>query len=175
MAAEPLSYACWPDSPLGAVFLLAREGRLCRIILGRREEECRAMLRHCYRGEEPLENEKALARPLAQLREYFRGERRSFELPLQLEGATPFQKRVWELLRRIPYGQVRSYKWVAGRLGMPQAPRAVGMANRCNPLPIVIPCHRVIRADGRLGGYSGGGEPIKQALLQLEGAPCIVK
>ena len=101
-----------------------------------------------------------------QLREYFEGERRDFELPLAPAG-TPFQLRVWEELRRIPYGETISYGELARRIGRPTASRAVGAANGRNPLAIVVPCHRVIGADGTLTGY-GGGLPVKETLLAHE-------
>src|SRR5579871_2890653 len=101
-----------------------------------------------------------------QLRAYFAGELTEFDLPLDLQG-TPFQKRVWEELLRIPYGETRSYSFVAGSIGAPKAVRAVGAANGQNPIPIVIPCHRVIGAGGSLTGY-GGGLPLKRYLLDLE-------
>ena len=106
-----------------------------------------------------------------QLEAYFAGKLRQFDLPLQLEG-TPFQLKVWEQLQQIPYGQVISYGQLACRIGQPGASRAVGGANRRNPIPIIIPCHRVIAANGTLGGYSGncdGSAAIKRALLKLEG------
>jgi methylated-DNA-[protein]-cysteine S-methyltransferase len=101
-----------------------------------------------------------------QLEAYFAGRLRVFDLPLRLEG-TPFRLRVWEQLRQIPYGQVISYGELARRVGKPTAARAVGGANHHNPIPIIIPCHRVVAADG-LGGY-GGGTPLKRTLLALEG------
>ena len=104
----------------------------------------------------------------AQLREYFAGTLRAFTLPLAPTG-TPFQLDVWNALRKIPYGDTRSYGQLAQQLGRPNASRAVGAANGANPIPIVIPCHRVIGGDGRLTGY-GGGLPLKRALLELEGA-----
>jgi methylated-DNA-[protein]-cysteine S-methyltransferase len=102
-----------------------------------------------------------------QLRAYFLGTRREFELPLDPQG-TAFQKRVWRHLITIPYGQTRSYRQVAESIGAPLAVRAVGAANGANPIPIVVPCHRVIGAGGKLTGY-GGGLPLKQKLLELEG------
>ncbi len=104
----------------------------------------------------------------AQLLEYFAGERRHFDLPLQPQG-TVFQCRVWSMLATIPYGKTWSYRDLAQAIDKPEAVRAVGAANGRNPLPIVLPCHRVIGADGALVGF-GGGLPIKTALLQLEGA-----
>jgi methylated-DNA-[protein]-cysteine S-methyltransferase len=103
-----------------------------------------------------------------QLAEYFAGERREFDLPLDPRG-TPFQKRVWSALRRIPYGKTRSYIDIARVSGSPKGARAVGMANHDNPIAIVVPCHRVIAADGSLGGY-GGGLNFKRKLLDLETA-----
>jgi len=102
----------------------------------------------------------------AQLAAYFAGERRAFELPLAPRG-TPFQRRVWDELLRIPYGETISYGELARRVGNANASRAVGLANGQNPLPIVVPCHRVIGANGKLTGY-GGGLPIKARLLELE-------
>ena len=101
-----------------------------------------------------------------QLREYFRGKRTAFDLRLHPKG-TPFQLAVWKALAEIPYGQTRSYGDVARAVGRPSAVRAVGLANGRNPLPIVVPCHRVIGASGKLVGY-GGGLAVKQALLDRE-------
>ncbi len=101
-----------------------------------------------------------------QLSEYFAGTRRVFELPLEPRGSS-FQRRVWAQLERIPYGETTSYGALAQQLGAPRALRAVGAAHGANPLPIVIPCHRVIGANGSLTGF-GGGLPIKRALLALE-------
>lgn len=101
-----------------------------------------------------------------QLRSYFAGKRTSFDLPLVLEG-TEFQKKVWTALQKIPYGETTSYKELAEKVGQPTAVRAVGAANGVNPIPIIIPCHRVIGNDGSLTGF-GGGLPLKQKLLDLE-------
>ena len=102
----------------------------------------------------------------AQLRAYFAGTRTTFDLPLRAAG-TPFEQAVWEELRRIPYGETTSYGELAARVGEPTAARAVGRANGRNPLPIIVPCHRVIGADGSLTGF-GGGLECKRALLDLE-------
>ena len=101
-----------------------------------------------------------------QLDEYFAGKRKTFDLPLAPSG-TPFQRSVWNALRNIPYGQTRSYQDLAQAVGRPNACRAVGSANAKNPLPILIPCHRVVRSDGSTGGYAGGTK-LKQILLELE-------
>ena len=105
-------------------------------------------------------------RAMEQLREYFSGQRKQFELPYELRG-TEFQKKVWAALEAIPYGQTRSYREIAQAVGNPKAVRAVGAANGKNPMWIVVPCHRVIGADGGLTGYAGGVE-LKRALLELE-------
>ena len=107
-----------------------------------------------------------LREAVRQLTAYFRGELRTFNLPLGV-GGTPFQSEVWQTLQSIPYGQTRSYAWLAARLGRPNATRAVGTANGRNPLAVVVPCHRVIGADGGLRGYAGG-VGIKRILLDLE-------
>jgi methylated-DNA-[protein]-cysteine S-methyltransferase len=101
-----------------------------------------------------------------QLKEYFEGNRRNFELPLSLTG-TDFQRSVWEALQAIPYGETRSYRQIAEQAGSPKACRAVGMANHRNPVMIIVPCHRVIGADGSMVGY-GGGLEMKEFLLRLE-------
>jgi methylated-DNA-[protein]-cysteine S-methyltransferase len=114
------------------------------------------------------ESRERTAPYIRQLEEYFSGRRRSFDLPLDLQG-TEFQKRCWEELLKIPYGETRSYAAIAAAIGKPAAVRAVGLANGQNPIPIIVPCHRVIGSDGSLTGY-GGGLEIKRKLLELEGA-----
>ncbi|MCM8710453.1 methylated-DNA--[protein]-cysteine S-methyltransferase [Clostridium sp. SYSU_GA19001] len=105
---------------------------------------------------------------IKQLDEYFSGKRKYFHLKLSIEG-TEFRKKVWEALIDIPYGEVVSYSSIAKTIGNPKAVRAVGQANRANPLPIIIPCHRVIGKDKRLVGYAGTRIDIKKKLLRLEG------
>jgi O-6-methylguanine DNA methyltransferase len=99
---------------------------------------------------------------------YLSGKSRSFSLPIDLDGQTPFQKKVWQMLQTIPYGRVRSYGWVARKIGKPGAARAVGAACGANPVPLLVPCHRVVAGDGSLGGFSGGLSN-KKRLLKLEG------
>ena len=106
---------------------------------------------------------------IKQFQSYFKGELRSFKFPLDLRPGTHFQKKVWESLLTIPYGVTRSYKWLAKSINNPNSARAVGNANGQNPLSIVIPCHRVVRENGELGGYTGGVQ-IKRYLLGLEKA-----
>lgn len=111
-------------------------------------------------------DDDAFAEAVTQLREYFAGERHEFDLPLAPRG-TPFQLRVWEALRTIGYGETRSYGQIAAQVGAPGASRAVGLANGRNPIAVIVPCHRVIGADGSLTGY-GGGMDRKRTLLELE-------
>jgi methylated-DNA-[protein]-cysteine S-methyltransferase len=103
-----------------------------------------------------------------QLRDYLNGARDRFDLPLDLSGGTQFQRQVWRTLQRVPYGKLRSYRWVATRVGGRRFARAVGNAVGANPLPIVIPCHRIVAQDATLGGFSAG-LPTKRKLLSLEG------
>lgn len=103
-----------------------------------------------------------------QLLAYIQGTRRDFSLPVDLSAGTSFQRKVWKTIARIPYGRVRSYQWVASRVGGKRYARAVGMALGANPVPIVVPCHRIIAHDGSLGGFSCG-LPVKRRLLKLEG------
>lgn len=114
-------------------------------------------------GQEVLRNAKK------QVTEFLSGKRSRLDCPLDLSGGTPFQRRVWKAIRAIPPGQVRSYKWVARRVGGARYARAVGLALGANPLPLVVPCHRVVGADGSLGGFTGGLR-LKRRLLALEGA-----
>lgn len=112
------------------------------------------------------EDAAPLQEPIRQLRAYFAGELETFDLALAPQG-TPFQQKVWGELCLIPYGETISYGELAKRIGNPKASRAVGLANGSNPIPIIIPCHRVIGSNGKLTGY-GGGLPIKEKLLALE-------
>jgi len=105
-------------------------------------------------------------RAALELDEYFSGRRKRFDLPLAPQG-TPFQQRVWDVLCRIPYGEIRTYKEIAEAVGNPAASRAVGMANNKNPIPFMIPCHRVVGSNGSLVGYAGGLD-VKERLLRLE-------
>lgn len=150
------------DSPIGTLLLAGDGTHLMHV--------------HFQSGPRPLRPEQgwtASAAPFAQtvrqLKEYFAGTRRSFDLLLAPVG-TAFQLRIWRMLRGIPYGETVSYGELARRIGNPRASRAVGLANGANPLPVIVPCHRVIGANGALTGF-GGGLPIKRALLMLEGAP----
>ncbi len=150
------------DTPIGTLRLVGGEDAVDRIDLPNLAAEAPNPAWTPSNGALPV----ALAEAKRQIEEYFAGGRREFDLPLALEG-TEFQRRVWAELRRIPFGETISYGELAARIGKPMASRAVGAANGRNPAPVVVPCHRVISHDGKLGGY-GGGLPVKQALLDLE-------
>ena len=113
-----------------------------------------------------LPEPEVIRRAFDQIEEYLAGRRKNFDVPLHVEG-TPFMRRVWDELCKIPYGETRSYKDIAVAIGRPSAIRAVGMANSRNPIALIIPCHRVIGADGKLVGF-GGGLDMKRRLLDLE-------
>ena len=149
------------DSPVGPLMLAADDD-------GLRHIEFRQNRHPADRSDWHGGHHDILQAAEAQLGEYFAGQRRAFDLPLAPQG-TPFQLQVWQALARIPYGSTLSYAQLAQALGNPDAVRAVGAANGRNPLPIVLPCHRVIGADGALVGF-GGGLPVKLQLLLLEGA-----
>ena len=119
--------------------------------------------RRASRGEAPT----AVARAVKELREYLAGQRRRFSVTLAKTSATEFQRSVWSTLQEIPYGSVMTYGEVAAATGHPGAHRAVGNANHANPVPVLVPCHRVVASNG-LGGY-GGGDEVKRFLLELEG------
>jgi len=156
------------DSPLGPLTLAAdRRGALVYVGFHRNEPRPRLLLK--TEADPDLTEEPRLLDPVRrQLEAYFAGRLRVFDLPLAPRG-TPFQLRVWAELTRIPHGTTISYGELARRLGNPLLTRAVGTANGANPISIIIPCHRVIGADGSLTGYAGG-LPLKQALLEWEGA-----
>lgn len=143
------------ETPFGLMALGTEEGSIIRLYLP--NSPIPRLMSHAT----PL-----LAEGKKQLLEYLHGQRREFDLPLKPQG-TPFQRKVWTALQEIPYGQVRSYRDIALASDCPKGFRAVGMANNRNPIPIIIPCHRVIGANGSLVGYAGGLE-LKQALLALE-------
>lgn len=158
---ERTLYTC-VESPMGPL-LLAGDSRGLKLI---EFPDQKGRVRH-HPGWE--RSDEHFADAAAQLREYFEGRRRAFDVPLHLSG-TSFQLAVWEKLREIPYGVTVSYVDIARAIGRPKAVRAVGAANGQNPIPIIIPCHRVIGKDGSLTGY-GGGLEVKAMLLRIEGVP----
>lgn len=152
-------YYCYLDTPIGELLLAGDADGLSMIGFPKG-----SMRREPQRNW--IFNEKPLAEACRQLGEYFAGERREFDLPLKLAG-TEFQVSVLEALQKIPYGETVSYGEIAKRIGRPRAVRAVGAANGRNPIPIVVPCHRVIGSTGDLTGF-GGGLDTKEALLRHE-------
>lgn len=149
-----MKYQMIMDSPLGKLLLMEENGALIKLSF-------RAEYREAEIRETPV-----LLEAKHQLEEYFEGKRKVFDLPLKYEG-TPFQHAVWDALRDIPYGEVRSYREIAEAVGSPKAFRAVGQAVHNNPIALIVPCHRVIASDGSLGGFAAGPE-MKMKILTLE-------
>ena len=195
MPIAPTFHWAWIDSPLGVAGVIAQEGGCVRrvILPCATPEESRGCMACALRGllspagaagrpeEKPFDPESiadlaSTARengPWAltakqQIAEYLEGRRRAFDVPFALEGVAAFSRQALLAAAQIPYGQTRSYWWVAVRAGNPRAVRAVGQAMANNPVPLIVPCHRVVRSDGSLGGFGGGGPEQKRALLQLE-------
>lgn len=149
-----MKYAVVVNTPIGLITLVETDGALSEVRFGHRLDEETV-------GETPL-----LLQAVKELDEYFSGRRKAFTVPLAPRG-TPFQQKCWAALLTIPYGETRTYGQQAELMGNPKACRAVGMGNNRNPLPIFIPCHRVVGANGALTGYAGGLD-IKEKLLQIE-------
>lgn len=160
---EPIHY-CFIETPIGKLLLAASERGLRYIYFGGIQPPPR-------KGEVWIESPAMLKPYEEQLHAYFRGELREFTCNLDLVG-TEFQKKCWRALLRIPYGKTCSYADIAREVGSPRGFRAVGQANHNNPIPIIVPCHRVITSSGTLGGY-GGGLKLKDHLLRLEKTPQI--
>jgi methylated-DNA-[protein]-cysteine S-methyltransferase len=156
------------ESPIGILTLAATSNGLCYLSFGKDEDALRlkTFLDKAFHSYQLEKNGQALLLYVNQLQEYFSKKRTQFDLPLDLYG-TPFQKKVWSQLRNIPFGEIRTYKEIAQAIGRSKAVRAVGGANNRNPIPIIIPCHRIIGSNGSLVGYAGGIE-IKEYLLTLE-------
>ncbi|MER5376420.1 methylated-DNA--[protein]-cysteine S-methyltransferase [Streptomyces sp. NPDC002553] len=147
------------DSPYGPLTLVADDGVLCGLYM---TDQRHRPAQDSFGARD----DRLFAEAEDQLRAYFAGELKEFTLPLRLDG-TPFQRGVWAELRKIPYGETRTYGDLAHALGAPTASRAVGLANGRNPVGIIVPCHRVVGADGSLTGY-GGGLDRKRRLLSFE-------
>jgi methylated-DNA-[protein]-cysteine S-methyltransferase len=158
------------DSPVGELLLVgADDGRLRGLWM--EQQRCKSGTGPAVNGVQPgwVHDDAAFAAAREQLGAYFEGERTTFDLPLDLDAGSPFLQLVWRTLLGIPYGETRSYGELAASIGRPGAARAVGLANGRNPVGIVVPCHRVIGADGGLTGY-GGGLERKRRLLDHEAA-----
>jgi methylated-DNA-[protein]-cysteine S-methyltransferase len=156
------------DTPIGPLVLAVRGGKVCTVGFDRDGSRMQAMLRQRF-PDAKLRRVEDPAGAVTRLRAYFDGDLTVLDaIPVDL-GGTPFQAKVWNALRRIPAGQTMSYRDLALAIGKPKAVRAVGLANGANPVAIVVPCHRVIGADGSLTGF-GGGLHVKRYLLEHEGA-----
>ncbi|MFA5056004.1 MAG: methylated-DNA--[protein]-cysteine S-methyltransferase [Dehalococcoidia bacterium] len=153
------------DTSLGQILVVGSEkGLLCISIHASRRAAIESAARQFPNA---IESAKSFSDLPQRLELYARGARIIFNDKLDLDDTTPFQRAVWEATRAIPYGETRTYAWIAQRIGKPKAARAVGQALKCNPFPIVVPCHRVIGADGGLTGFSAGLR-LKRKLLDLE-------
>ncbi|HLS03447.1 MAG TPA: methylated-DNA--[protein]-cysteine S-methyltransferase [Actinomycetales bacterium] len=165
MRSEKVAYTTI-ESPIGELLLAATNTGLVRIVFENGSRD--TALEQLNRRVGPVtQDREALANVIQQLQEYFAGNRKEFTLPLDLRLATGFRRTALEHLRTVPYGETESYAEVAEAVGSPRAMRAVGSACANNPIPLVIPCHRVVRSDGTMGGY-GGGLGIKERLLDME-------
>lgn len=161
-------YTTTVESPCGPLLCVVdAAGAVVRIEFAKGRESQRLTDNLRDEGIDAVEDPARTAELRRQLAEYFAGERQEFDLTLAPEG-TPFERTVWEALRGIPFGQTRSYGEIAQAIGRPGAARAVGRANGANPIPIVVPCHRVIGSNGSLTGF-GGGLEAKSRLLEIEG------
>lgn len=158
---ETIFYS-YMDTPIGKLLLAASES-------GLRFVSFRGKMPPHKKDQVWVESREALTTYEKELDAYFQGQLREFRCKLDLEG-TEFQKKCWNALLTIPYGKTRSYAEIARQIGSPRSFRAVGQANHYNPIPIIVPCHRVITSSGALGGF-GGGLSLKQKLLELEQAP----
>jgi methylated-DNA-[protein]-cysteine S-methyltransferase len=156
------------DSPIGPLLVAATERGLARIFFDAEPELHLERLAKAY-GPRVLRSAQSVDAAHRQLDEYFDGRRDAFALDVDLRGAAPFAQHVLEELARVPYGQTTTYGRLAAKVGAPRAARAVGTVMNRNPIPIVLPCHRVVGANGSLTGYAGGLD-VKERLLRLEGA-----
>ena len=156
------------DSPIGPLLVAATGRGLARIYFDAEPELHLDRLAQTY-GPRVLRSASSVDSAHRQLDEYFAGDRSSFELDVDLRGAAPFAQQVLDELARVPYGRTTTYGALAAKVGAPRAARAVGMVMNRNPIPIVLPCHRVVGANGSLTGYAGGLD-VKERLLRLEGA-----
>jgi O-6-methylguanine DNA methyltransferase len=166
----PISIGQTGKTPLGKLWLAVSENGLAGVAAGVNREQFEGMLQRRYkRG--VVVNEARLREAAAQVSAYLGGKRRAFDLPIDWTGLRPFQQSVLRATLAIPYGETRTYSEIAAEVGRQHAARAVGRAEACNPMPLVIPCHRVIGRDGKLHGYGmGEGLKTKEWLLKLEGA-----
>ena len=183
MSAAGIAFDVW-DTPIGPLGLTVSGGRVTCIAIEAEEQRLMADV-EAATGTRPVRDAAQTRVPRASIDRYLAGDTATgrgtghavsgdgeeLSIPVAITTGTEFQRRVWEALATIPRGVVVSYRWLATKVGNPDAVRAVGQANSRNPLPLVVPCHRVVQADGRLGGYAGDKTAIKAWLLRLEGCP----
>ena len=163
---DNISYSCL-DSPFGPVFVAKTIKGVCLVSLSNISEAgFRSLLKKEFR-KDAIRDDRKLKNVIHELSDYFSGRKVNFKSLLDLSIGTGFQKKVWMKVSEIPYGELRSYKWIANEIDNPNAVRAVGNAVGKNPVPPIIPCHRVIRSGGNLGGFSSGIS-LKKWLLKLE-------
>jgi len=162
---DKVYYASFNSPFLKKVFVASTEKGVCMVDFLTSEKAFLNELRRCFRGE-IIRNDQKNKAVLSQLKKYLKGKLKRFDCPLDFRG-TPFEKKVWSKLAKIPYAQTRSYKEIGKAIDHPKAFRAVGNANGKNPLPLIIPCHRVIESNGGLGGF-GHGIQVKRQLLDFE-------
>ncbi|UCZ54147.1 methylated-DNA--[protein]-cysteine S-methyltransferase [Bacillus shivajii] len=171
MTKRPFIYFAEMNSPIGRLTIAKSNKGICQISFGSVKETCSSLktrLKKHFVTAELKESEEEVSSAIQQLDEYFNGIRTGFDLELDLIG-TRFQCLVWNKIQEIPYGETKSYKQIAKEIGAPKAVRAIGGANNQNPIPIIIPCHRIIGSNGSMVGY-GGGLDKKETLLRLEGS-----
>ena len=164
---ETIFYSLFDSSLLKKVFVASTDKGVCMVDFLTSEKAFLKRLKERFHGK-IIRDDRKNREVLSQLKKYLKGERQHFDCPLDIKG-TPFEKKVWSELIKIPYGQTRSYKEIAEAIGHRKAFRAVGNANGCNVLPLIIPCHRVIESNGGLGGF-GHGLKVKKQLLDFEKA-----
>lgn len=173
MIARPVAQFGLTDTPIGSLLIAANDNRLVAIKFGvdelRLVDALVALDREFHGSYEFVRDDRRVAGVMKQVRDYLAGRRTAFDLEFDLSWVTPFRRQVLLACAAVPRGEVASYAELARRVGHPRAARAVGNTMRTNPIPIVIPCHRIVASDGGIGGF-GGGLDMKQQLLSLEGA-----
>ena len=164
---EKIYYSSFESPVLKKVFVASTNKGVCAVDFLTSKERFLKKLHQEFPGD-IVRDDRKNQKVLTQLKKYLKGELKYFDCPLDMRG-TSFEKKVWSALKRIPYGKTRSYKDIAKTIGHPRAFRAVGNANGCNSIPLIVPCHRVIESNGGLGGF-GHGLEVKKRLLDLEKA-----
>lgn len=157
------------DSPIGEIFVAVSDTGVCEIGFGWMDDEIEFENRLAHRGFTPMRNQSRIMEIAGELNEYFSGKRNHFAVPLDFSGLTPFSRAVLNATSDVPFGETRTYHEIATQIGSPGASRAVGNALNKNPIPLIVPCHRILPTGKGIGKYAGGAE-AKQRLLTLEGS-----